>query len=211
MWEIRNLSKCYGQVQAVKQVSFELKMGETAAVLGESGCGKSTLLRLIAGLQKPDEGSVTRDGQPLSAKLYKREIAMVFQEPALWNHMSVKENLLFGCPEKNKARRNDLVREVAGELGIGELLGRKPDEISGGQARRAAVARALLSQRSLLLLDEPFTNLDPEIKSRTIRTVQKYCGSCAILLVTHDSSEAGEFGARIFRMKAGELESVPGD
>ena len=114
MWEIRNLSKCYGQVQAVKQVSFELKMGETAAVLGESGCGKSTLLRLIAGLQKPDEGSVTRDGQPLSAKLYKRDIAMVFQEPALWNHMSVKENLLFGCPEKNKARRNELVREVAG-------------------------------------------------------------------------------------------------
>ncbi len=207
MWEIRELSKSYGSVQAVRQVSFRIQEGQTVAVLGESGCGKSTLLGLIAGLLKPDQGSVVRDGKPLPARIYQRDIAMVFQEAALWNHMSVKENLLFGCPKKGKQERNRLAEEIAGELGIGELLERRPDEISGGQAKRAAAARAILSQRSLLLLDEPFTNLDPEMKSRTIQTVKKHCGEhCAILLVTHDIAEAEEFGARILRMKNGELE-----
>jgi len=204
--ELLGVSKTYGDVIAVDKVSLCIEEGERAAVLGSSGSGKSTLLHLIAGLLETDTGRVLFRGKDLDKRPFMRDVAMVFQEPALWNHMTIEKNIAFGCPVRGRRERSRYVGELAQKLGIAHLLKRYPGEISGGQARRAAIARALACQRKILLLDEAFINLDEETKKQTMDVVRLYCeNASAVLWVTHDEEEAQSFCSTIYRMEKGKL------
>lgn len=207
--DIQNISKSYGNVKALDRVTLRIENPEKVAVLGESGSGKSTLLHVLAGLQSADSGSISRDGQRLDEPPCRRGIAMVFQEPALWNHMKVMDNIGFGCPLRERKERNEYISRLAAELGIEDLLCRRPYEISGGQARRVAIARALACKKPLLLLDEAFSNLDEETKMVTMETVRKYCdGKTAVVLVTHDEREAETFCDTFYCMEKGRLSKM---
>ncbi len=206
MLELKHITKEYPEVTAVRDVSLTIGDTERVAIRGESGCGKSTLLGIIAGLILPDAGEVLRDGRKLSPEPHLRGVSMVFQNSTLWNHMTVRENILFGSPFRQKEEREEQVRSLAEELELTELLNRYPGQISGGQARRAAIARALACRRELLLLDEPFTNLDKEGKGRVLESVRRLCaGTCAVLLVTHKAQEAEALCERQLTMEEGEL------
>ncbi|MBP3206453.1 MAG: ATP-binding cassette domain-containing protein [Lachnospiraceae bacterium] len=206
MFEIIGVSKHYDGLCAVNEVSFQIHDKERVSIQGESGCGKSTLLRMIAGLLVQDEGEIRRNGEILPEDPHLRGVSMVFQDSLLWNHMTVQENILFGSGKKSRAERTGQAEELAETFGIKELLKRYPNQISGGQARRAAIARALACERALLLLDEPFSNLDPDWKERTMEGVRLKCaGNCAILLVTHNRNEAEKLCNTHYRMEAGRL------
>ncbi len=206
MLEIKELTKKYDTVTAVDAVSFRIADLESVSIRGESGCGKSTLLALLAGLLTPDRGEILRDGKPLPGDPHRREIAQVFQDGLLWNHMTVEENILFGSPLKDSKERHRRVQELAERYGIGDLLGRYPDKISGGQARRAALARAFACEKKLILLDEPFSNLDKESRRKAMEaTLALSKGKCAILLVTHSKEEAEAICTRHLRMEDGKL------
>ncbi len=206
MLEVKHLTKRYEDLDAVSDLSFSLKELERVSIQGESGCGKTTLLKMIAGLVLPDEGEILMDGKPLSDKPYLRQISMVFQDSLLWDHMTVEENILFGSPYKEKEKRRDQVAHLSEILGIGELLKRYPHQISGGQARRAAIARAIACEKKLLLLDEPFSNLDKEGRFRILEGVGKLCkGKCALLFVTHSRQEAEMLCDRHLFMEEGKF------
>ncbi|MBR4718768.1 MAG: ATP-binding cassette domain-containing protein [Lachnospiraceae bacterium] len=206
MYDIIGLTKEYPSVKALDNVSLSINDKELISIRGESGCGKSTLLNVIAGLIAADSGTVMRNNEPLPYDLHKRGIAMVFQDSLLFNNMTVRDNILFGCPHKDKERREKTVRELSGAYGLDELLARYPYQISGGQARRVAIARALACERELLLLDEPFTNLDKDLKENTIKVTKGLCRDrCTVLLVTHSEAEAQDFCDRHLYMEEGRI------
>ncbi len=206
MLEIRNLTKKYGDHLAVDHVSFQIGNLERVSIRGESGCGKSTLLAMIAGLLPPDDGIITRDGKPLAEEPHLRGISQVFQEAHLWNHMTLEENILFGSAKKDREERQKLVYSLSEAFGISDLLKRYPDQVSGGQARRASLARAIACERSLILLDEPFSNLDKESRRIAMsKTKELLWGKCAILLVTHSEEEATTLCDRNLYMEDGKL------
>ena len=206
MFEINKVTKDYPSVRALDNVSLRIGDQEMVSIRGESGCGKSTLLHVIAGLVTPDSGTVTKNNAPLSDVPHRRGVAMVFQDSLLFPDMTVRENILFGCPHKDKKQREMLVNELAEAYGIAGLLARYPHQLSGGQARRAALARALACERELLLLDEPFTNLDRDLKENIIKRTREFCeGKCAVLLVTHNEAEAQAFCARHLYMEEGRI------
>ncbi|MBR5116847.1 MAG: ATP-binding cassette domain-containing protein [Lachnospiraceae bacterium] len=206
MFELSGITKQYPDVKALEQISLRIGDQEMISVRGESGCGKSTLLKIIAGLVTADAGTICRDGKPLPDDPHKRGVSMVFQESLLFPNMTVRENILFGCPGKDKAYRDARVMELADAYGIAELLARYPHQISGGQARRVSLARALACERELLLLDEPFTNLDKDLKESTLQCTRKYCeGKCAVLFVTHSEAEALAFCEKHLTMEEGRI------
>lgn len=194
---VKDLQCNYGDMVVIKNLNFSLKAGEIACLLGPSGCGKSTILRAIAGFEPLKAGSIELDGKEISSPSYilapeKRGIGMVFQDYALFPHLNVRQNIEFGLQNKNqedvKQRVNELI-ELVDLVGYEE---RFPHELSGGQQQRVALARALAPSPSLLLLDEPFSNLDAELRQRLgldIRRILKELGISAIL-VTHDQLEA---------------------
>jgi iron(III) transport system ATP-binding protein len=197
--ELQNLTVTYpGLAQsAVSQVSFGLKVGEIGVLIGPSGCGKTTLLRAVAGLEPVSAGSVQLGGQVVSRAGYtlapeQRRIGMVFQDYALFPHMDVGCNVAFGIMQLPHAERRERVREVLSLVGLEDVRRRMPHELSGGQQQRVALARALAPKPQLLLLDEPFSNLDVDLRERLaheVRTILKAAGATA-LLVTHDQLEA---------------------
>ena len=206
MFEINGVTKDYPSVRALDNVSLRIDDKELVSIRGESGCGKSTLLHVIAGLVTPDSGTVTKNNEALPDAPHKRGIAMVFQESLLFPNMTVRENILFGCPHREKEQREKCVRELAEAYGIAGVLARYPHQISGGQARRAALARALACERELLLLDEPFTNLDKDLKAGIMKSTREFCeGRCAVLLVTHSETEALAFCDRHLYMEEGRI------
>ncbi len=206
MLKISNIKKEYSGHMAVDDVSFELGDKESLSLLGESGCGKSTLLMIIAGLIKADSGKVLKDGRALPDEPHRREISMVFQDSTLWNHMTIKENILFGSPFKDSSSRNIQLEKLAEAFGIEKLLSRYPGQISGGQARRVAIARALACEREILLMDEPFSNLDKEWKERTINAAKNLTfARSSVIIVTHSPEEAEFFSDRQLRMEEGRL------
>ncbi|MBQ7534338.1 MAG: ATP-binding cassette domain-containing protein [Stomatobaculum sp.] len=206
MFEIKGITKDYPSVRALDNVSLRIGDKEMISIRGESGCGKSTLLHVIAGLVPADSGTITKNNEPLSDVPHKRGVAMVFQDSLLFHNMTVRENILFGCPHKDKGQREKLIKELAEAYGIEDLVERYPHQISGGQARRAALARALACGRELLLLDEPFTNLDRELKEGIIKCTREFCkGRCAVLLVTHNEAEALAFCDRHLLMEEGRI------
>ncbi|MGD8564513.1 MAG: sn-glycerol-3-phosphate ABC transporter ATP-binding protein UgpC [Desulfarculaceae bacterium] len=207
---LRGISKRFGKVQALSQVSLEVAQGEFWVLLGPSGCGKSTLLHIVAGLIAQDEGEVWLKDQPLDRLTPReRDVAMVFQSYALYPHMTVAQNLSFGLRMRGVDREtiSRRVAQTARLLGIEELLLRKPRALSGGQRQRVAMGRALVRRPSLFLLDEPLSNLDARLRA-SVRLELKQLHQqiqATMIYVTHDQVEAMTLGDQVAVIRAGEI------
>lgn len=212
MLRVNSLSKSFdkGRSFALKDVSFSLKEGDVYAIVGESGSGKTTLIRLIAGLETPDNGTIEINGKQVSSihKIVspeKRNIGFVFQEYALFPHLKLVENVMYGISKmKNKEQRANEVLELVGLL---DLKDRYPHQLSGGQQQRVALARALAPSPSLLILDEPFSNLDAMLKAQLrneVFDIVKKAGVTAIF-VTHDTQDALSVADEILILQNGKL------
>ncbi len=212
---IENLVKTYpgAQKPSVDHVSISLPRGEMLALLGPSGCGKTTILRMIAGLIAPTSGAIRLDGRDVSSiPVYKRNMGMVFQAYALFPHMTVAENISFGLEMRKvgRAEREERVRKALDLVKLAGLGERKVSQLSGGQQQRAAIARSLVIEPELLLLDEPLSNLDAKLRDEMrdeIRDIQARTGVTSIF-VTHDQDEALSMADRLAVMSAGKLEQI---
>ena len=198
---------------AVDNVSLEVQDGEFMVLLGPSGCGKSTVLRMIAGLEDPTQGEILLNGEPvLELPPRDRSIAMVFQDFALYPHMTVAENI--GFPLKlsgvEPAPRQDRIGAIAGALGIGEVLGRRPSQLSGGQRQRVAMGRAMVRRPGLFLMDEPLSNLDSGLRAELRAEISSMTRELGVttMYVTHDQAEALTMADRVAIMRKGVLQDV---
>jgi ABC-type sugar transport system ATPase subunit len=211
--DVEGVSRRYRDVEALREISLSVAPGELVAVLGASGSGKSTLLRTIAGLEDPDGGRVLIGGADQTGVApVERGVAMVFQSFALFPHLTVERNIAFGMRARREPKRAVVarVRETAGALGLEGLLDRRPGELSGGERQRVALARALAARPRVLLLDEPLSNLDAQLRVSTraeIRRVQEETGVTA-LYVTHDQGEALALGHRVAVLREGRVEQL---
>jgi sn-glycerol 3-phosphate transport system ATP-binding protein len=209
--ELEKVSKSWGDVQAVDQVSFTAPAGELLVVLGPSGCGKSTVLRLIAGLETVSAGAIRIEGKDVTGlPPAKRNLSMVFQSYALFPHLSVAENIVFGLKVRKlaAAERQRRLERAMELLGLQGLLLRKPAELSGGQRQRVALGRAIVSEAPVCLMDEPLSNLDAKLRHemrREIRTLQQRLG-ITMIYVTHDQVEAMTMADKIALLNAGRVE-----
>ena len=210
---IRNLQKTYPNTQApaVDDVNLDVEQGDLIALLGPSGCGKTTTLRMVAGLLEPSSGQIIVDGKDVvSTPVHKRGMGMVFQSYALFPHMTVEENVAFGL-QMHKTPRAEIASRTAAALEMVQLhhlKSRRPAALSGGQQQRVALARALVIHPTLLLLDEPLSNLDAKLREamrREIRTIQQQAGTTT-LFVTHDQDEALDMADRIAILNNGAIE-----
>jgi putative spermidine/putrescine transport system ATP-binding protein len=207
---IQNLHKCYGATTVFTDINCEINKGEFITLLGPSGCGKSTLLRCIAGLTSVDGGKIRLDGEdllPLSPQ--KRGIGMVFQSYALFPNMTVQQNVAFGLRmQKIKgSEAEQRVKEVLALVELTDFANRYPQQLSGGQCQRVALARSLVTRPRLLLLDEPLSALDARIRKHLreqIRSIQRELGLTTIF-VTHDQEEALTMSDRIVLMNGGKI------
>jgi len=207
---LENVGKRYGTLWAVREINLQVEGGEFYTFLGPSGCGKTTLLRTIAGFIKPDEGTVYLDGVPVNdVPPWKRDVGMVFQSYALWPHMTVFENVAFGLRER-KIPRAEIEKKVRQALEQVDLVGtesRRPSQLSGGQQQRVALARTLVIQPKVLLLDEPLSNLDAKLRAEMrmeLLKLQRDLGLTTIY-VTHDQEEALALSTRIAVMNFGKV------
>lgn len=197
MIALRQVTKSYGRAKAVEQISFEVPAHAALAILGPSGSGKTTLVRLIAGLEMPDQGEIYLWGEPASRPgwvkpPHQRGIGLMFQTPALWPHMTAGQNILFGLNGTPRQQGRCRLDELVGQLHLEGLVNRYPGQLSGGEARRVALARALAPRPRCLLLDEPLTNLDAKLKGEILPVIQALIndtGPC-LIYVTHDVGEA---------------------
>ena len=210
---LSDISKRYDDVIALDHVSFEVQDGELLVLVGPSGCGKSTTLRLIAGLESLQAGNIALNGADITTTAPKdRDIAMVFQNYALYPHMTVRQNLGFGLKMKkmSSSKIESRVKETAEALDIESLLDRKPGQLSGGQKQRVAVGRAMIRKPAVFLFDEPLSNLDAKLRvtlrNELIRLHQRLAAT--ILYVTHDQIEALTLGDRIAVMKDGQIQQL---
>ncbi len=210
--KLDNISHTYGQQVTVDELSFELEKGEIGCLLGPSGCGKTTVLRSIAGFEPTMSGEIWLNGVSVSRAGFvlppeQRRIGMVFQEYALFPHLNVTANVGFGLHHSTRTERAHRVAELLQVTGLTEVADRYPHELSGGQQQRVALARALAPYPELILLDEPFSNLDVGLRehlSQEIRDLLKKLNITAIL-VTHDQSEAFAVADKIGVMHAGKM------
>ncbi len=210
--ELIGISKHYAKVPAVCDVSLKIGDGEVVALLGPSGSGKTTLLRLIAGFEVPDQGSLRIRGEEVSRPGFilppeYRHIGMVFQDYALFPHLTVSGNIAFGISRDTVDKKRQ-TEEIARVFGLGHLLHRYPSALSGGQQQRVALARALAPRPGILMLDEPFSGLDTNMRiemRRELRDILKQTGTTAVL-VTHDSDEAFAMADRVAVLSTGRLE-----
>jgi multiple sugar transport system ATP-binding protein len=209
---LSRLTKVYATgVTALDALDLEVADGEFVVLVGPSGCGKTTALRMVAGLERITSGTVSLGGQVVNdVSPRRRDIAMVFQNYALYPHLSVYQNIGFAL-ENKKIERNERdrrIRDAAGVLGLGDLLGRKPGQLSGGQRQRVAMGRALVREPSVFLMDEPLSNLDAKLRvqmrSEVLR-VHRTIGA-ATLYVTHDQTEAMTMGDRVAVLLGGVLQ-----
>jgi putative spermidine/putrescine transport system ATP-binding protein len=211
---LSELSKTYGSgAPAVDRLSLDVAPGEFIALLGPSGCGKTTTLRMVAGLVEPSGGAIALDGRDITAlPAHRRDMGLVFQSYALFPHLSVARNVAFGLEMRDVARE-DIARRVDRALELVRLSGlqeRRPRQLSGGQQQRVALARALVIEPSVLLLDEPLSNLDARLRDEMrneIRDIQRALG-ITTLFVTHDQAEALAMSDRIAVMAAGRIAQV---
>lgn len=216
---VKNLTKKYGDVVAIDDQSIEIEPGEFLVLLGPSGCGKTTLLRCLAGLEKPDAGEIAIGGEVvfsstarIDRKPGERRVGMVFQSYALWPHMTVNENIAFGLrvkgTQKNEVRER--VSAVLEDLGLGGLGERYPFELSGGQQQRVALARMLVSDTNVFLMDEPLSNLDARLRLDTRAEIKRlhHERRATTVYVTHDQVEAMTMATRIVVMNSGRIQQV---
>ncbi|MBP1860542.1 ABC transporter ATP-binding protein [Rhizobium herbae] len=210
--ELCNVSRRFGQTVALDVVSLAISPGEIICLVGRSGCGKSTLLRMIAGVDTIDSGRVLLNGNEVSGpstfvEPEKRRIGFVFQDYALFPHLTVEQNILFGLKDRPKQEAADRIAYVLEHIGIAHLSARYPHMLSGGEQQRAALARALAPQPDILLMDEPFSNLDRGLRDRvrdeTLSLLRKL--GTTVIMVTHDPEEALSAGDRVVLMKSGRI------
>jgi iron(III) transport system ATP-binding protein len=215
--EVRSVSKRYGGsgALAVEDVSLDVGRGEVLAVVGESGSGKTTLLRLIAGLEVPTSGDIVLNGFVAStpqgcAPPERRGVGLVFQDYALFPHLTVLDNVAFGLHSLTRSGRLQRARQTLDFVGLGELGRRYPHELSGGQQQRVALARALAPQPSLLLLDEPFSNLDVVLREQVREEIGQILRAAATtaLFVVHDLDDVLSIADRIAILKRGRLQQI---
>jgi len=210
---IRNLVKEYGRTAVLHNIDLEIQAGEFVVLVGPSGCGKSTTLRLIAGLEDVTGGTIEIGGHVVNDLEPKdRNIAMVFQNYAIYPHMTVRRNIGFGLRNSNKTRaeRDARIEEVAGILGMTDLLPRKPSQLSGGQRQRVAIGRAMVRDPAVFLFDEPLSNLDAQLRTQMrleLKKLHKRVGA-TIVFVTHDQVEAMTMADRIVIMKDGRIQQI---
>ncbi|ACB76893.1 ABC transporter ATP-binding protein [Opitutus terrae] len=210
---IEQLTKRFGTVPALHEVSLAIEPGELFFLLGPSGCGKTTLLRCLAGFHVPDAGRVWFDNEDVTRLApHKRNTGMMFQSYALWPHMSVAENVAFGLEER-KIKKTEVKRRVAEALEsvhMGAHAERRPNELSGGQQQRVALARALVIRPRCLLLDEPLSNLDAKLRLELRAEIRRVCHDSKLtaVYVTHDQKEALSMADRMAVLNAGEVLQV---
>jgi iron(III) transport system ATP-binding protein len=215
--ELDGVSKAFGGRVAVAEFSIQIEEAERLVLFGPSGCGKTTILRLVAGLEAPDKGSIQIDGRVVARTGQnlimpeERNVGMVFQDLALWPHMTVRQNLMFGLKARRVSTReaNDRVGDVLRTVGLESRASAKPHQLSGGEQQRVALARALVLRPSILLMDEPLSNLDEDRKqniAREILNLHKQF-SFTLIYVTHDRLEADMLASRICGMREGRLSS----
>jgi iron(III) transport system ATP-binding protein len=212
--EVRNLVKRFGKVSAVDNVSFSVKEGEVVGLLGPSGCGKTTTLRCISGLEDIDDGQILIDGKLLSSPKdhinippEKRRLGFVFQSYALWPHMTVRQNLKYCLKGFKKEEQEKQIAKALEMVGLTEISDRYPSQLSGGQQQRVALARSLSYEPSVLLLDEPMSNLDLKERERVrgeLRSLLKEIGITSVF-VTHDQEEAFVISDNIVLMNRGKV------
>ena len=211
--KIENISKIFEKERGVKNISFQLEKGELVSFLGPSGCGKTTLLNIIGGFVKNDSGSIYLEGKDITEyPPEKREIVTVFQNYALFPHMNVVENVKYGLKYRgyNKEEQIKLAKKYLKIVGLEGYEKNSVGELSGGQQQRVALARALVLQPKILLLDEPFSNLDAKLKiamREEIKELQKRLG-ISMIFVTHDQEEALSISDRIVVMSNGEIVQI---
>jgi ABC-type Fe3+/spermidine/putrescine transport system ATPase subunit len=216
--EVRSLTKRRQRRAVVDRVSLVVHAGESVVIVGPSGSGKTTLLRIVAGLEKPDEGEVWLEGRRVSASRqlvvppYERRLGMVFQDLALWPHMTIEQHLEFvlkagGVRAVERVAR---ARDALTRARMDQMADRYPHQLSGGEQQRAALARAIVTRPRLLLLDEPLSKLEPDLRSELRQELARIRREMelTVLHVTHDREEAVELADRVVRMREGRLDDV---
>ena len=210
--ELKSISQAYGKHSVVRNLSLSLSRGQIGCLLGESGCGKTTVLRTIAGFEPLQNGEISLDGKVVSRQGWslppaRRSVGMVFQDYALFPHLTISDNISFGLKGIKRSEENLRVREMLELVGLSGAGGKYPHEISGGQQQRVALARALAPRPELLLLDEPFSNLDVTLRERLsieVRDILKNYNATA-LFVTHNQYEAFAVADKIGVMHEGKM------
>lgn len=203
MLTVEGLSKTFAGRRVVSDVAFTLQAGEILALIGPSGCGKTTTLRMIAGLEEADTGTLALNGRDMThLPPETRNIGLMFQDYALFPHMTVGQNVGFGA-------RGDVAPHLAA-VGLAGMQDRYPDSLSGGQQQRVALARCLAAGPGVVLLDEPFSNLDPVLRGTTRREMRRMlkAAGVAVLIVTHDQEEALSFADRVAVMSDGRIHQI---
>ncbi|MFB6305053.1 MAG: ABC transporter ATP-binding protein [Haloferacaceae archaeon] len=213
--ELDGVSKDFGSESVIRDLSLSVREGEIVTLLGPSGCGKTTTLRLVAGLERPDDGEVRLRGETVSGPSThvapeERGVGVVFQEFALFPHLTAAENVGFGIDDRPEAERERRVEELLDLVGLDDQGDSYPEELSGGQQQRVALARSLAPEPEVLLLDEPFSNLDVDLRiemREEVRRILKDAGVTAVS-VTHDQEEAMSISDRVAVMNSGRIEQV---
>lgn len=210
---LRHVVKTFQNQTVIKNIDLTIPHGSFTVLVGPSGCGKSTTLRMIAGLDQPSSGDIFIDNKKVNhLEPGKREIAMVFQNYALYPTMSVKENIEFGLKNRKvpKLERNRLVTEIAEVVGLTDYLHRKPSELSGGQRQRVALARAMVKKPKVFLMDEPLSNLDAQLRQQMRMELMELHKKleATFIYVTHDQTEALSMGDQIIIMNKGEVQQA---
>ncbi|QMS85380.1 ABC transporter ATP-binding protein [Candidatus Xianfuyuplasma coldseepsis] len=205
MLKLHNIQFSYDKKQPIlDDFNIDVDKGEIVAILGRSGSGKSSILRVIAGLETPQSGDVVIDGNIVNnVPTSKRNVGLVFQNHALFPHLTIRKNIEYGLFNMSSAMKKERCEEVAKKVDILELLDRYPHEISGGQKQRAAIARSLVTKPKILLLDEPFTALDQELKQSIrldiLRILKQF--NITTIIVTHDIDDAIALHARVIQLQ----------
>jgi ABC-type Fe3+/spermidine/putrescine transport system ATPase subunit len=215
---ITNVTKRFASHRAVDNVSLEVAFGDAVVILGPSGCGKTTLLRLIAGLEVPESGEISLNGTKVAGPgrsivaPHRRGIGFVFQDLALWPHLTVSQNLEFvlGSIKSPRVERADRIQQALRLVRIEPLTTRYPHELSGGEQQRVALARALVGEPRLLLLDEPLSSLDPELRVTLRAELARLQRDLRVTMVyvTHDTDDAAALADDVVEMRAGRIISV---
>jgi iron(III) transport system ATP-binding protein len=210
---LEHIIKDFGRTRALDDINLSIAAGELFFLLGPSGCGKSTLLRLIAGLHEPTDGRIYFNDRDVTALgTESRGAVMVFQSYALWPHMSVRENVRFGLQVRRLSRmeQDHRIAEVLDLVRLRDLADRKPNQLSGGQQQRVALARSLVVRPNCLLLDEPLSNLDAQLRQQMRSEIRRICKSQGVttIYVTHDQKEALSVADRIAVMNTGRIAQI---
>ncbi|HBH12471.1 MAG: ABC transporter, ATP-binding protein [Clostridiales bacterium 38_11] len=211
--KVSRLNKSYEKRKILENISLEVMSGESVVLMGPSGSGKTTLFRLITGLELPDSGEIYLENRLVSSPKisippFQRNLGVVFQSPALWPHMDVLSNILFATQKKDTpAGIHEFVDLVIDEMEIRPLLKAYPSRLSGGEARRVSIARALASRPRLMLMDEPLTNLDSTLKDKMLEMIKRVTQEfeTTLIYITHDDTEARYVSDKCYRLNNGVL------